>query len=89
MDLYLSKEDLPESDEDEFYYSDLNGLHAIDQNGEDLGKVSDILETGATHPILRISKGSQSFMVPFADALVEEVDLEAGQIVIHMMDGLR
>ncbi|OLU36237.1 ribosome maturation factor RimM [Ileibacterium valens] len=89
MDLYLSKEDLPESDEDEFYYSDLNGLHAIDQNGEDLGKVSDILETGATHPILRISKGSQSFMVPFAEAFVEEVDLEAGQIVIHMMEGLR
>ncbi len=89
LDLYISKEDLPENEEDEFYYSDLDGLTAVDTTGTELGQVSDILETGATHPILRISHGAESFMVPFAEAFVEEVDLDEGRIVIRMMEGLR
>lgn len=88
-DLYISKEELEETDEDEFYYSDLAGLKAEDEEGEILGVVSDILETGANHPVLRISKGSQSFMVPFVEAFIVEVDLHTGRIVIRMMEGLR
>lgn len=87
--VYIREEDLPETEDDEFYYSDLYGLKAFDTEGNELGLVSDILETGAPYPVLRISQSEESFMVPFNEAFIEEVDLDEETITIRMMEGLR
>lgn len=41
-DLYIAREDLPENEEGEFYYTDLVGLRAVDNTGADLGEVVDL-----------------------------------------------
>lgn len=86
--LYLPKEELTELEDDEFYYHELNGCHVYNQNGEDTGVVSDILETGA-NLVLRVKNENGQYLLPFVGAFVVEVDPEAKKIVIEEQEGLR
>ena len=61
--------------------------NVYNQKDEHLGKVTDILETGA-HLNLRVHKDDKSFLLPFVDAFVKEVDPEEKIIRIEDMEGL-
>lgn len=86
--LYLPKEELTELEEDEYYYHELNGCHVYNQNGEDTGVVSDILETGA-NLVLRVKNTDGQYLLPFVSAFVVDVDPDAKKIVIEEQEGLR
>lgn len=87
-ELFLPKEELNELEEDEFYYHELQDCHVFNQQGEDTGIVSAILETGA-NLVLRVKNGEQEYLLPFVNAFVKEVDPKEKKIVIEEMDGLR
>lgn len=87
-DLYIPKEDLPETDEDEYYYHELIGCQVYNENQEDLGTVTDILETGP-NLVLRVSSKEGNFLVPFVDQFIVSVDKHDKVIVIREMEGLR
>lgn len=74
-DLWIHKKDLPELDEDTFYYHELMNCMVFNQKNEELGTVVDILETGA-NLVLRVKKENHSFLVPFVSAFIENVDIE-------------
>lgn len=89
--LHLSAEDPvaeEDDDEDSFYEEELVGLLAVDPTGERLGEVSELL-TGAAQDLLviRLDDGAEA-MVPFVAAIVPEVDVEGGRIVIDPPPGL-
>lgn len=86
--LGLEEEDLPEPEEGEYYYHQLQDARVINEQGEELGTVSEIMETGA-HLVLRVSNGEKSFLVPFVEAFVGEVDPKNKVIEIKEMEGLR
>lgn len=87
--LWIKKEDLPETDEDEYYYHELNGCQVFNEKGEDTGTVVDILETGA-NIVLRVQKeDGSSYLLPFVDAFVDDVDIDNKKITITEMEGLR
>ncbi|MCI9041185.1 ribosome maturation factor RimM [Dubosiella newyorkensis] len=86
--LYFPIEDLPELSDDEFYYHELVDCTVYNENGEELGKVVDILETGP-NIVLRIQKGKDSFLVPFVDAFILDVDRNQRTIKIKELEGLR
>lgn len=88
QNLWIEESDLPETDENEYYYHELMNCTVFNQHGENLGTVSDILETGA-HLNLRVSKEDTSFLLPFVDAFVKDVDRNKKEIVIEEMEGLR
>lgn len=87
-DLWIHKKDLPELDEDTFYYHELMNCMVLNQKNEELGTVVDILETGA-NLVLRVKKENHSFLVPFVSAFIENVDIENKKIQIIEMEGLR
>lgn len=88
-ELFIKKEDLPELEEDgSFYYHELMDCTVFNENEEELGTVTDILETGA-NLVLRVSKGKSSFLLPFVDAFIQVVDVENKEIEIKEMEGLR
>ncbi|MCF0106454.1 MAG: 16S rRNA processing protein RimM [Holdemanella sp.] len=86
--LYINEKELPELEEDEFYYHELMGCTVFNEKKEELGNVVDILETGA-NLVLRIKKGKDSFLMPFVDAFVLDVDIEGKMMTIKEMEGLR
>ena len=66
--------------DDEFYWSDLIGLKAVNREGIELGTVSSLMESGA-HDLLVI-KGTREYLIPFAAAFVGKVDVAGGQIEV-------
>jgi 16S rRNA processing protein RimM len=82
-DLFVSRASLPAADEDEFYHSDLTGLSAFSPDGEPLGEVVSVQNFGAGDMLeLRQPGGRQTQLIPFENAYVPKVDLEAKRITI-------
>jgi 16S rRNA processing protein RimM len=71
---------LPKLDGEEFYWSELIGLHVINQEGKALGEVIEILETGANDVL--VVKGDTEHLVPYTNAVVLKVDIAANQILV-------
>ncbi|NIJ41286.1 16S rRNA processing protein RimM [Parvibaculum indicum] len=84
-ELYVSRERLPEPDEDEdgWYYADLVGLAVIGVDGTRYGRVAAIQNFGAGD-LLEISPegGGATVLMPFTAENAPEVDIEGGKIVI-------
>ena len=79
---------LPEDDDEGFYESELVGLSAVTPNGVVLGTVSG-LQTGAAQDLLVVElTGGGEALVPFVEAIVPELDLEAGRVVLDPPPGL-
>ncbi|MHC0552677.1 ribosome maturation factor RimM [Salinicoccus sp. CNSTN-B1] len=73
--------------ENEFHYKDIIGLEAkIEDSLKSIGTVTDIFETGAND--VWVVKGEREYMIPYIEDVVKKVDLEAGHIILHPMEGL-
>ena len=85
--LFVPRGRLPNLPDDEFYHADLMGLAAYDPGGTLIGKVTAIYNHGAGD-ILEISPtGHKSaLLLPFTLAIVPNVDLAAGRIVVDLPD---
>jgi len=86
----VSRAEFPALPEDEYYWSDLIGLDAVNLQGEALGKVADMMSNGP-QSILRIVPQPDAGMpdakveerlVPFVDQYVKTVDLKARLITL-------
>jgi 16S rRNA processing protein RimM len=75
----VPRDELPETDSDQYYWSDLEGLSVVDRHGTELGKVDYLLETGAND--VMVVKGETERLIPFVmDKVVLGVDLAKGEI---------
>jgi len=87
--LYLAREKLPESAEDEWYQADMIGLAVLTQDGETLGRLVAVHNFGASD-LLEIQRadGSPNVLVPFTESTVPEVDIAGGKLVLVPPEGL-
>ncbi|MGD2140022.1 MAG: ribosome maturation factor RimM [Burkholderiales bacterium] len=76
----VPRELLPGTEEGEFYWADLVGLEVENTAGESLGRVQRLFESGAA-PVL-VVVGETERLLPFVDAVVKRVDLEAGKLLV-------
>ncbi len=78
------------SDPDEFRDHELIGLSVRTPAGEDVGVVTDVLHHGQDLLVVRRSghDGAEETLVPFVKAIVPEVDVAAGLLVIDPPPGL-
>lgn len=89
VELSASRDQLPTLPDDEFYHTDLIGLHVRDTGGADLGRVKAVQSNGAEDLLEITAPGlKDSVLVPFTRANVPTVDLEAGRVVIDPPGGL-
>ncbi len=80
MDIAVAREDRPEALDGEYYWDDLIGLDVVNGEGILLGQVSGLLETGV-HDVIEV-QGERERLIPFVDAYVREVDMEARRILV-------
>jgi 16S rRNA processing protein RimM len=85
--LFVERARLPSLPDDEFYHADLIGLDVLDTGGEALGKVTAIHNHGAGD-IIEISspRHKSALLLPFTKAIVPNVDLSAGRLVVDLPD---
>lgn len=83
VELYVERSKLPEPDEEEWYYSDLVGLAAVNADGETVGEVVAVQDFGAGD-LLEIRRPGErhTLLLPFTKASVPVVDVKAGRVVI-------
>ena len=84
IELYVPREKLPATDEDEYYHTDLIGLVAVTTDGEPLGRVLAIHNFGAGDIIEIAPPKGTTMLLPFTNAVVPEVDLTGGRVVIAL-----
>jgi 16S rRNA processing protein RimM len=79
--VYVSRSAFPTPDEDEFYWIDLIGLEVVNREGEALGKVVDLLDTGPTSVLRCVTHGATERLIPFVSAYIVSVSLADRRIV--------
>jgi 16S rRNA processing protein RimM len=84
LELYVAREKLPDTDEDEYYHADLIGLAAVNAANEPLGRVIAIHNFGAGDIIEIEPPYGATMLLPFTNAVVPTVDLKAGHVVIEL-----
>lgn len=78
----VPRESLPETADDEHYWTDLEGLKVVHRDGTVLGKVSHLLETGANDVL--VVQGDQELLIPYVrEEVIENVDLDKGIISVN------
>lgn len=83
---YIEREALPETEENEFYASDLIGLNAMDESGKAIGRVIAVENFGAGD-LLEIQPASaESFYLPFNSETVPEISETT--IIVNIPEGL-
>ncbi|MBW7972787.1 ribosome maturation factor RimM [Bradyrhizobium sp. BR 10289] len=83
-ELYVARDKLPATDEDEYYHTDLIGLDAVTTEGDALGRVLAIHNFGAGDIIEIAPLRGATMLLPFSNAVVPEVDLKGGRVVIAL-----
>jgi 16S rRNA processing protein RimM len=86
VELYVAREKLPVTEEDEYYHADLIGLAAVDSANEPLGRVIAIHNFGAGDIIEIAPPQGATLLLPFTNAVVPTVDLASGRVVIELPD---
>jgi len=82
LELYVAREKLPTTDENEYYHADLIGLAAVTAQDERLGRVVAIHNFGAGDIIEIAPPAGATMLLPFSNAVVPTVDLAGGRVVI-------
>lgn len=75
----VPRSSLPQQGSDEYYWSDLIGLEVVNEAGEQLGTVVNLLETGANQ-VLSVKGGSGEILIPFVASAIKQVDLKSKTI---------
>ena len=83
LKLYVTRDRLPPlGEEGVFYHADLIGLAAMTPDGTPLGTVTAILNFGAGDLVEITPASGESLLVPFTEAAVPEIDLDAGRMIV-------
>jgi len=86
IELYVPREKLPATEDDEYYHADLIGLAAVTTTDEPLGRVLAIHNFGAGDIIEIAPPSGPTMLLPFTNAVVPTVDVTGGRVVIELPD---
>jgi 16S rRNA processing protein RimM len=63
-------------------------LQVVDENGRPLGRLKQILETGANDVYIVQPEQGKEILLPAIDSVLRSIDLAQGQIIVHLLPGL-
>jgi 16S rRNA processing protein RimM len=86
IELYIARDKLPATDDDEYYHADLIGLAAVTTTDAPLGRVVAIHNFGAGDIIEIAPPAGATMLLPFSNAVVPTVDIAGGRVVIALPD---
>jgi len=86
--LLAPMEALAPLDEDEVFYHQLLGMEVVTVEGEVVGRVREVYETEPTHLLEVEGAEKRLHLIPFAERIVREIDVDGGRMVIEPPAGL-
>jgi 16S rRNA processing protein RimM len=80
MEIAVPRSAFPPPAEGEYYWADLVGLKVVNLQGVELGRVEEVLQTGANDVL--VLQGERERLLPFIADVIRRVDLAAGLISV-------
>lgn len=87
--LYVARENAVKLDRNEYFIADLIGLSVTSDEGEALGKITDVLQTGANDVYVVEQKDGSELLIPAIRDCILDVSIDHGTMRVHLLDGLR
>ena len=86
--LFVTRENAVKLRKDEYFIADLIGLKVMDEEEKEIGTLRDVMETGANDVYVIDCVDGRELLLPAIKQCVLLVDLEAGFIKVHVLEGL-
>lgn len=84
----INREDAVELEDNSYFIVDIIGSEVFTEEGEDLGKVVDVFQTGSNDVYTVKNLEGKEILIPAIEDVIKNIDIENKKIVIHLMDGL-
>ncbi len=86
-ELFISKDELPGLEEGAHYWFDLIGIEVYTIDGEYLGRVESIIETGS-NDVYVVKNGSKEMLIPALESVVLNIDTSHNRMEVNLPEGL-
>lgn len=87
-DLLITRDQAVKLEPDENFIADLIGLKAVTDDGQVLGTVTDVMQTGANDVYCVTTAEGKEILLPAIKECIRNVDLEKQEMLVHVLDGL-
>lgn len=87
--LFVTRENAVELEENEYFIADLIGLKVTSDEGEELGVIGDVLQTGANDVYIVKKDKTPDLLIPAIKQCILDVNMEDGTMEVHLLPGLR
>jgi 16S rRNA processing protein RimM len=87
-DLYVPREEADPLDEDEYYIADLIGMQVVTDQGQVLGTLIDVMETGSNDVYIVKTEDDREVLLPAIRDCVQDIDTDQNVMTVHIMPGL-
>ena len=85
--LYVDRKDAIPLNEGEYFVADLIGLDVYLEDNTLLGKLCDVLETGA-NDVYAVRMADRELLIPAIPDCVREINLREKRVTVHLLDGM-
>ena len=86
--VYVTTADRPPLPEGEYYHHQLLGLRVLDDDGQELGRIIQILTSAANDIYVVRGESGSEILLPAIEEVILEIDLENGLLRAHLLPGL-
>ena len=87
-EICISESEAVKLEEGEFFDWQLEGCEVVTVESEPIGKVREVLRTGGTEVLVIDTADGREVLIPFAESICTEVDLEGNRITVDPPEGL-
>ena len=89
-EVFVDATDLEELPDDTYYVKDLEGLRVIDDDtGEEIGEIAEVIQNTAQDIYRIVLDAEPDILVPAVKEFIRDVDIDAGTMRIHFIEGMR
>lgn len=86
--LYVTRENAVKLGRDEYFIADLIGMSVVDEEGQHIGSIEDVMQTGANDVyVIRMADGRE-LLLPAIRQCILDVDMPSQQMKVHILEGL-
>lgn len=87
-DLMVTRDNAVKLEPGEYFICDLIGLTVMTDEGERLGVLKDVLETGANNVYEVLADNNETYLIPVIEQCILSHDLEKKTVTVHILPGL-
>ena len=86
--VFSAMKDLPPLPQGQHYQHELLGINVVDDSGNPLGVLTEVIETGANNVYVVKDDSGKEILLPAIPSVVLDLDFDRRLIKVHLLDGL-